>query len=352
MPAPTATLAASPAAPAPAVAAVAEPGSKVMTGPTPEDRAEGPARRGHRVDRANGITEYTNVRPRDGRFALLFSYISTCVACDVNSTIDFSSTRLNLEAFKDEIAAAAGEFGVDPALLRALMHAESAFNPMAISSKGAQGLMQLMPGTASDLGVDDAFDVNQNIRGGAMYIARMLRDFGGDERLATAAYNAGPGAVQRYGDVPPFAETRVYVQRVATLRERYRRRCSWPLAVRGWRWPTVTSGQRSRCHAFHAHLRAGRDRGLRPEPSRRGCGCGAVRRTGCRPAGCRQGRPRTTSTRARPRRDHRAPHDQRTVDVLMPSEPLTMPWRMIWSSTALAVPTGMAKPMPSTVCDE
>lgn len=224
LPAPTATLAASSAAPAPAAAAVAEPGSKVMTGPTTSKIAPKVLRGAvYRVDRANGITEYTNVRPRDGRFALLFSYISTCVACDVNSTIDFSSTRLNLEAFKDEIAAAAGEFGVDPALLRALMHAESAFNPMAISSKGAQGLMQLMPGTASDLGVDDAFDVNQNIRGGAMYIARMLRDFGGDERLATAAYNAGPGAVQRYGDVPPFAETRVYVQRVATLRERYRK---------------------------------------------------------------------------------------------------------------------------------
>ncbi len=209
--------------PAPADAEAA-PVSTVMTGPTTSIQAPKVLRGSvYRVDRSNGITEYTNVRPRDGRFAVLFSYISTCVACDVHSKIDFASTRLNLEVFKDEIAAAASATGVDAALLRAVMHAESAFNPMALSSKGAQGLMQLMPGTAADLGVVDAFDVGQNIRGGATYLAQMLRSFNGDERLATAAYNAGPGAVQKYGDVPPYAETKVYVERVATLRERYRK---------------------------------------------------------------------------------------------------------------------------------
>jgi soluble lytic murein transglycosylase-like protein len=94
---------------------------------------------------------------------------------------------------------------------------------MAISAKGAQGQMQLMPGTANDLGVADAFDVSQNIRGGAQYLAMMLKNFDGDERLATAAYNAGPGAVQKYSDVPPYAETQVYVERVATLRDRYKK---------------------------------------------------------------------------------------------------------------------------------
>ena len=208
-------------APAPA-AEPADAGSRVMTGPSTSK--PGPkVMRGavYRIDRTDGITEYTNVRPPNGRYALLFSYISTCVACDVNSKIDFSSTRLNLEAFKDEIASAAADFGVDAALLRAVMHAESAFNPMALSNKGAQGLMQLMPGTASDLGVIDAFDVNQNIRGGAQYLAQMLKSFNGDVRLATAAYNSGPGAVQKYRDVPPYAETQVYVQRVAMLRDRY-----------------------------------------------------------------------------------------------------------------------------------
>lgn len=208
----------------PAESANASAGSKVMTGPA-TSKIGAKIMRGavYRVDRKDGITEYTNVRPAKGTFALLFNYISTCVACDVNSTIDFSSTRLNLEVFKEEIAAAAADFAIDAALLRAVMHAESAFNPMALSSKGAQGLMQLMPGTASDLGVDDAFDASQNIRGGALYLAQMLKSFNGDERLATAAYNSGPGAVQKYGNVPPYAETQLYVERVAMLRERYRK---------------------------------------------------------------------------------------------------------------------------------
>lgn len=175
----------------------------------------------YKVQRKDGITEYTNIKPAGRTFAVLFTYISTCIACDIHSKIDFARTALNLDAYKDEIAAAAADFGVDGALLRAVIHAESAFNPMALSNKGAQGLMQLMPGTAGDLGVTDAFDVSQNIRGGALYLSQLLKNFNGDSQLATAAYNAGPGAVQKYGGIPPYDETQVYVQRVATLRERY-----------------------------------------------------------------------------------------------------------------------------------
>jgi len=177
----------------------------------------------YRLQRADGITEYTNVKPSGGAFAVLFTYIATCVACDVHSKINFANTALNLEAFKDEIAAAATSYGVDVALLRAVIHAESAFNPMAVSNKGAQGLMQLMPGTAGDLGVTDAFDVAQNIGGGAKYLAQLLKDFNGNIQLATAAYNAGEGAVQKYGGIPPYDETQVYVQRVETLRDRYQK---------------------------------------------------------------------------------------------------------------------------------
>jgi soluble lytic murein transglycosylase-like protein len=178
----------------------------------------------YRVQRANGITEYTNVKPTSGAtFAVLFTYIATCVACDVHSKIDFARTALNLDAYKDEIAAAASSTGVDVALLRAVIHAESAFNPMAVSNKGAQGLMQLMPETAGDLGVNDAFDVAQNIGGGAKYLAQLLKDFNGNTQLATAAYNAGEGAVQKYGGVPPYDETQVYVQRVEQLRDRYKK---------------------------------------------------------------------------------------------------------------------------------
>ncbi|MBK7011783.1 MAG: lytic transglycosylase domain-containing protein [Xanthomonadales bacterium] len=198
--------------------------AKVMTSATTSTPAPKVLRGAvYKVERSSGITEYTNIRPRDGRFALLFTYISTCVACDLHSTINFARTALNVDAYKSEVDLAASEFGVDAALLRAIIHAESAFNPMAISAKGAQGLMQLMPGTASDLGVADAFDAAQNIRGGAEYLARMLKDFDGDERLAAAAYNAGPGAVRKYANVPPYAETQVYVERVATLRDRYRK---------------------------------------------------------------------------------------------------------------------------------
>jgi soluble lytic murein transglycosylase-like protein len=178
----------------------------------------------YRVQRANGITEYTNVKPATGAsFAVLFTYIATCVACDIHSKIDFARTALNLDAFRTEIAAAAASTGVDVALLRAVIHAESAFNPMALSNKGAQGLMQLMPGTAGDLGVADAFDAAQNIDGGARYLAQLLKDFNGDVKLAAAAYNAGEAAVQKYGGVPPYDETQVYVQRVQQLRDRYQK---------------------------------------------------------------------------------------------------------------------------------
>ncbi|MBN8726447.1 MAG: lytic transglycosylase domain-containing protein [Xanthomonadales bacterium] len=208
--APSAAPAAAVIGGAKAMAAPAKPSSRVLRGAV------------YKVARHDGVTEYTNVRPsRGSSFAVLFTYIATCVACDVHSSIDFARTRLNLEAYRDIVAAAAMEYGVDGALLRAVIHAESAFNPLAISSKGAQGLMQLMPGTAGDLGVTDAFDVAQNIRGGARYLSQLLRAFNGDARLATAAYNAGPGAVQKYGGVPPYDETRVYVERVATLRDRY-----------------------------------------------------------------------------------------------------------------------------------
>jgi hypothetical protein len=175
----------------------------------------------YKVTRANGVVEYTNMRPNRGGYQLLFTYISTCYACNIHSTINWTSTALNLSAYRAEVAAAATEFGVDPSLLRAVIHAESAFNPNAISDKGAEGLMQLIPGTASDMGVNNAFDVTQNIRGGAQYLAGLLKQFKGDERMATAAYNAGPQNVLKYNGVPPFDETRVYVDRVATLRQRY-----------------------------------------------------------------------------------------------------------------------------------
>jgi soluble lytic murein transglycosylase-like protein len=113
-----------------------------------------------------------------------------------------------------EITAAAQRNGLDPALLAGLIKQESGFNPNAGSSAGAQGLCQLMPGTARGLGVTDLHDPVQSIEGGAKYLAQQLKTFNGDVARALAAYNAGPGAVQRYGGVPPYAETQNYVRAV------------------------------------------------------------------------------------------------------------------------------------------
>lgn len=115
--------------------------------------------------------------------------------------------------YADTVAAAAAQNGIDPELIHAVIAAESNFDPRAISPKGAQGLMQLMPATAEELGVTDVWDPADNIRGGTAYLAKLMSKFD-DLPLALAAYNAGEGAVQRYGGIPPFRETQEYVRRV------------------------------------------------------------------------------------------------------------------------------------------
>jgi hypothetical protein len=107
-------------------------------------------------------------------------------------------------------------------LIRAVMHAESNFYVGAVSSKGAMGLMQLMPTTASEMGVLDPFDARQNVLGGARFLRILANHFGGDLVLTVAAYNAGQGAVEKYGSIPPYAETRLYVQAVLTSYYAYR----------------------------------------------------------------------------------------------------------------------------------
>jgi soluble lytic murein transglycosylase-like protein len=124
--------------------------------------------------------------------------------------------------YDDLVVAAAQRNGIDPALLHGLIQQESGFDPSATSGAGAQGLCQLMPGTAASLGVNDPLDPAQSIDGGARYLKQQLDAFGGDPQLALAAYNAGPGAVRRYGGVPPYAETQAYVQQVVTYADAYR----------------------------------------------------------------------------------------------------------------------------------
>ena len=122
--------------------------------------------------------------------------------------------------YSNLFAEAARAYGVDPRLVVAVARRESAFNPNAVSRVGACGLMQLMPATARILGISDIFDIRQNVFGGAQYLRQLLDTYNGDLDRALAAYNAGPGAVEKYNGVPPFAETRAYVASIRTALER------------------------------------------------------------------------------------------------------------------------------------
>jgi soluble lytic murein transglycosylase-like protein len=177
---------------------------------------------------ARGVRNFSNRRPAGianvtvTRVEYPIFEMETCYACGAAPQVNFASIRLNKDAYRDEIAAASRDYGVEEAVVRAIIHAESAFRPNALSRVGAQGLMQLMPATARRFGVGNAFDAGQNIRGGVQYLAFLLKRFNGDLALAAAGYNAGEGAVDRYRGVPPYSETRRYVQRVGLLAERYR----------------------------------------------------------------------------------------------------------------------------------
>ena len=175
----------------------------------------------------DGVRHYTSARPKGADSVaslrtIKYSFIETCFACGANPGVNFGTLRLNTVAYEAEIAAAARQYGVEEAVVRAIIHAESSFNPMALSHAGAQGLMQLMPATARRFGVTDSYNAGQNIRGGVQYLAWLLKRFNGNLTLAAAGYNAGEGAVDRHGGVPPYQETQRYVARVGVLADRYR----------------------------------------------------------------------------------------------------------------------------------
>jgi hypothetical protein len=134
---------------------------------------------------------------------------------------EVTADTLDKSSIQTIVRSAAEHYDVDPYLVFGMIRQESNFNPRAVSPAGARGLMQLMPGTASDMGVEDPFDPVQNVMGGTQYIALMLRYFNDDVTLALAGYNAGPGNVKKYGGVPPFEETQHYVVRVQQYRDQF-----------------------------------------------------------------------------------------------------------------------------------
>jgi soluble lytic murein transglycosylase len=158
---------------------------------------------------ANGVIHFTNT-PTSSRYNLYLKERSPR-----SSSVDSSAIRAIISRH-------AATFRLEEALVRAVIKAESGFNPRAVSKKGALGLMQLMPDTARLLKVRDPLDAEENIRGGSRYLRLMLDEFNGNLDLALAAYNAGPNAVRRHGGIPPYEETRIYVDRVKTYMQNYR----------------------------------------------------------------------------------------------------------------------------------
>jgi soluble lytic murein transglycosylase-like protein len=165
----------------------------------------------YKYEDAEGITHLTNVPTQHGiKYVLIMR--EKRVLFDKKLGVDISK-------YDDLIAKASQKYNVESALIKAVIKAES---NMAVSRKGARGLMQLMPATASSLQVRDSFHPENNIEGGARYLRYLLKYFNGNLSLALAAYNAGENAVIRYGGIPPYRETRTYVQRVLSYLDKYK----------------------------------------------------------------------------------------------------------------------------------
>lgn len=168
----------------------------------------------------NGVVTFSNIAPPKNQDFQVLRF--PCYASDPKCrSVSWDKVPLNTDSFATEIRSAAQFNSVEESLIRAIIHAESAYQPDARSPKGAQGLMQLMPATQAELQVSNPYDPAENIRGGTQYLSQLLNEFDGDFELAAAAYNAGPNAVYKYGGVPPYDETREYVRRVRILYRRY-----------------------------------------------------------------------------------------------------------------------------------
>lgn len=167
---------------------------------------------------AEGVSSFSDIAPKNTNYQQV---LIGCFACQIDSVVNWHNTKLFLLNFNKTISQQANLYQIDAALIRAIIHAESHFDPTALSKTGAQGLMQLMPATAKELGIKNSFDAKQNIQAGSRHLARLVRKYGGNITLVSAAYNAGEGTVKKYKGVPPYPETKAYVERVKILHKRY-----------------------------------------------------------------------------------------------------------------------------------
>jgi soluble lytic murein transglycosylase-like protein len=155
------------------------------------------------------------------RLLAAFCLLGLLCGCAGGGYLPYASRSLNPATIDSLVTGASASGGVPAGLVRAVLMAESAGNPSAVSVAGAQGLMQLMPGTAAGCGIVNPFDPVENVQCGTGYLHTLLRHYHNNVTLAVAAYNAGPGAVDRYHGVPPYAETRAYVVRVLNAYRNY-----------------------------------------------------------------------------------------------------------------------------------
>lgn len=191
-----------------------------IASPTLEENPIGPAAAAQRIQHLQDLIAKVEAGPAG--FAAALQNAQTSASPVDASTLPSAASGAAGSQYDALIEQAAARNGVDPAVLHGLIQQESGFDPNSTSSAGALGLTQLMPGTASSLGVGNPLDPTQSIEGGARYLGEMLRQFGGNTEDALAAYNAGPGAVQRYGGVPPYSETQQYVTKVLGYAAEYR----------------------------------------------------------------------------------------------------------------------------------
>jgi soluble lytic murein transglycosylase-like protein len=186
---------------------------------------------------AEGVSHYTNA-PTDGRYKpVRLERLNTHPGRSISSREAWQRARArrgtpqNPALYEPHIRRAALSHMIDPLLIKAIIRTESNFDPLAVSTKGAQGLMQLMPGTARNMRVRNPFDPAQNISGGARYLRSLLNSYDGNLALSLAAYNAGPGNVDKNGPLPRIPETREYVRRVIQNYRSYQQNVTAPVSL-------------------------------------------------------------------------------------------------------------------------